>query len=44
MDLYGLIVESIAKNPPLMVMDIETLYDRIINLIPADILFEVGEN
>lgn len=36
LDLYGLIVESIAKNPPLMVMDIETLYDRIINLIPAD--------
>lgn len=36
LDLYGLIVESIAKNPPLMVMDIETLYERIINLIPAD--------
>ena len=36
LDLYGLIVESIAKNPPFMVMDFETLYDRIINLIPAD--------
>ena len=36
MDLYGLIVESIAKNPPVMEMDFEILYDRIINLIPAD--------
>lgn len=36
LDLYGLIVESIAKNPPVMIMDFETLYDRIINLIPAD--------
>lgn len=36
LDLYGLIVESIAKNPPMMEMDFETLYDRIINLIPAD--------
>lgn len=36
LDLYGLIVESIAKNPPVMVMDFEILYDRIINLIPAD--------
>ena len=36
LDLYGLIVESIAKNPPVMEMDFEILYDRIINLIPAD--------
>ena len=36
MDLYGLIVESIAKNPPVMEMDFEILYDRIINLIPVD--------
>lgn len=36
LDLYGLIVESIAKNPPVMEMNFETLYDRIINLIPAD--------
>lgn len=35
-DLYGLIVESIAKNPPVMEMDFETIYDRIIKLIPAD--------
>lgn len=36
LDLYGLIVESIAKNPPVMEMDFEILFDRIINLIPAD--------
>lgn len=36
LDLYGLIVESIAKNPPVMEMDFEILYDRIINLIPVD--------
>lgn len=35
LDLYGLIVESIAKNPPVMEMDFETMYDRIVNLIPA---------
>lgn len=38
LDLYGLIVESIAKNPPVMEMDFEILYDRIINLIPADVV------
>lgn len=36
LDLYGLIVESIAKNPPVMEMDLETVYDRIIKLIPED--------
>lgn len=36
LDLYGLIVEAIAKNPPVMEMDFETVYDRIINLIPTD--------
>lgn len=33
MDLYGLIVESLAKNPPLMGMDFETFYARISDLI-----------
>lgn len=36
LDLYGLIVESIAKNPPAMELDFETIYDRIIKLIPAE--------
>lgn len=35
LDLYGLIVESLAKNPPVMELDFETVYDRIINLIPG---------
>ena len=34
LDLYGLIVESLAKNPPIMELDFDTVYDRIINLIP----------
>lgn len=29
LDLYGIIVESIAKNPPLMEMDFDTFYDRV---------------
>ena len=33
MDLYGLIVESLAKNPPLMGMDFETFYARISDFI-----------
>ena len=32
--MYGLIVESLAKNPPIMELDFDTVYDRIINLIP----------
>ena len=34
LDLYGLIVESLDKNPPIMELDFDTVYDRIINLIP----------
>lgn len=33
LDLYGLIVESLAKNPPVMELDFDTVYDRILNLI-----------
>ena len=33
LDLYGLIVESLAKNPPLMEIDFDTFYNRIIQLI-----------
>lgn len=33
MDLYGIIVESLAKNPPLMGMDFETFYARILDII-----------
>lgn len=33
LDLYGLIVESLAKNPPLMEIDFDTFYERIIQLI-----------
>lgn len=37
LDLYGLIVESLAKDPPLMELDFDTFYDRIVRLIkPAD--------
>lgn len=35
-DLYGLIVESLAKNPPLMKLNFELMYDRIVKLIPLD--------
>lgn len=34
LDLYGLIVESLAKNPPLMVLDFDIIYKRIEQLIP----------
>ena len=27
-------MESLAKNPPIMELDFDTVYDRIINLIP----------
>lgn len=33
LDLYGLIVESLAKNPPLMEIDFDTFYNRITQLI-----------
>lgn len=33
LDLYGLIVESLAKNPPMMEIDFDTFYNRIIQLI-----------
>ena len=34
LDLYGLIVESLAKNPPVMELDFDAVYDRIVKLIP----------
>ncbi|WP_394927127.1 ATP-binding protein [uncultured Robinsoniella sp.] len=33
LDLYGLIVESFAKNPPKMELDFDTIFCRIIELI-----------
>jgi len=33
LDLYGLILESLAKNPPIMKLDFESVYERIINLV-----------
>lgn len=33
LDMYGLIVESLAKDPPLMEIDFETFYGRILQLI-----------
>lgn len=36
LDLYGLIVESLAKNPPLMEIDFETFYSRVINLVETE--------
>lgn len=36
LDLYGLIVESLAKNPPVMELDFPVLYDRIIKLLSAE--------
>lgn len=33
LDLYGIIVESLAKNPPLMEIDFETFYNRILCII-----------
>lgn len=36
LDLYGLIVESLAKNPPVMELDFDMVYERIINLIPDE--------
>ncbi len=33
LDLYGLIVEAIAKNPPVMEMNFNSIYDRIVEII-----------
>lgn len=33
LDLYGLLVESLAKNPPIMKLDLEMVYNRILKLI-----------
>ena len=33
---YGIIVESLAKNPPLMEIDFETFYNRILNIIDGN--------
>ena len=36
LDLYGLIVESLAQNPPMMEIDFDTFYNRIIRLIKTE--------
>ena len=33
LDLYGLLVESLAKNPPLMELDFNLVYERVVKLI-----------
>ena len=33
LDLYGIIIESLAKNPPLIEIDFDTFYDRILCII-----------
>ena len=33
LDLYGLLIESLAKNPPVMELDIDMIYERIEKLI-----------
>ena len=33
LDLYGIIVESLAKNPPMTELDFESFYNRIFNVI-----------
>lgn len=33
LDLYGIIVESLAKNPPMTELDFESYYNRIFNVI-----------
>lgn len=37
LDLYGLIVESFAKNPPEMELDFEGIYSRITELIDGEV-------
>lgn len=37
LDLYGLIVESFAKNPPEMELDFESIYNRITQLIEEEV-------
>ncbi len=36
LDMYGLIIEALAKNPPLMEIDIEEMHKRIVALLPED--------
>lgn len=36
LDLYGLIIEALAKNPPVMELVFDTIYDRILKLIPEN--------
>ena len=36
LDLYGIIVESLAKNPPLMEIGFETFYNRILDIIDGN--------
>lgn len=36
LDMYGLIIEALAKNPPLMEIDLEEMHKRIIDLLPED--------
>ncbi len=36
LDLYGLILESLAKNPPVVKLDFEIIYERIMDLILGD--------
>lgn len=33
LDLYGIIVESLAKNPPMTELDFESFYNRVFNVI-----------
>lgn len=33
LDLYGIIVESLAKNPPMTELDFESFYNRIFNVV-----------
>lgn len=36
LDLYGLIVESLAKNPPFSELDFEGIYERIVKLLAEE--------
>ena len=36
LDLYGIIVECPAKNPPLMEIDFETFYNRILCILDSN--------
>ena len=37
LDLYGLLLESFAKNPPEMELDFESIYSRITDLIEGEV-------